>query len=366
MSTVAARRDAYSLLLTKGLIRVHLPIPADAEFTLIGWDDPYGHASPADLSLFRRPLPTMNFAFLSSVMWDGRQTGADGSLPNDLVSQAEDAIRTHEQAETGATIPAAALEAIARFELSVTSAQTSDTSAGWLDAAGAQGGPLALSRQPFYPGINDPFGADPSHRAFNPNAFTLYAAWPVSAPPPARRPSPSDPRHPAPPPPPPPSAYTPARAAVARGEVVFDSKPILISGVPGLNDVTGLSQIRGTCTTCHNTPNVGSHSTPLMVNLGIGDGAHRTPDLPLYTLRNNETGDTVETTDPGQALITGKWTDIGKFKVPTLRGLESHSPYFHNGFTDSLDDVVDFYDGRFGIHFTPQEHSDLVAFLKTL
>src|SRR3954447_16012357 len=33
VSTVEARRSAYSLLLSKGLIRVALPIPANAEFT---------------------------------------------------------------------------------------------------------------------------------------------------------------------------------------------------------------------------------------------------------------------------------------------------------------------------------------------
>ena len=42
--------------------------------------------------------------------------------------------------------------------------------------------------------------------------------------------------------------------------------------------------------------------------------------MPLYTLRNNATGETVQTTDPGRALITGQWADIGKFKGPILRG----------------------------------------------
>jgi len=45
VSTVAARRAAYSMLLTKGLIRVGLPIPANAEFDLIAVNDPYGFAS---------------------------------------------------------------------------------------------------------------------------------------------------------------------------------------------------------------------------------------------------------------------------------------------------------------------------------
>ena len=57
VSTLAARRKAYALLLARGLIRVGLPIPANAEFSLTAVDDPYHYASAAELSLFRRPLP---------------------------------------------------------------------------------------------------------------------------------------------------------------------------------------------------------------------------------------------------------------------------------------------------------------------
>src|SRR5947207_8921131 len=60
VSTLEARRAAYSMLLSKGLIRVGIGIPANAEFELIAVDDPYGYASPSDLSLFRRPPPFTN------------------------------------------------------------------------------------------------------------------------------------------------------------------------------------------------------------------------------------------------------------------------------------------------------------------
>ena len=82
VSTVAARREAYSMLLEKGLIRVGLPIPAQAEFQLIDVDDPYGFASQRELSLFRRPIPTTNMRFLTGVMWDGRESfAAMGTFP---------------------------------------------------------------------------------------------------------------------------------------------------------------------------------------------------------------------------------------------------------------------------------------------
>src|SRR5205814_1417377 len=60
--------------LTKGLIRVGIGVPAAADFELVAVDDPYHFASAAELSLFRRPLPTTNLQFLSTVMWDGRET----------------------------------------------------------------------------------------------------------------------------------------------------------------------------------------------------------------------------------------------------------------------------------------------------
>ena len=74
----------------------------------------------------------------------------------------------------------------------------------------------------------------------------------------------------------------------------------------------------------------------------------------------------MRTTDPGRALITGKWADVGKFKGPILRALAARAPYFHNGSAATLQDVVQFYDTRFSIGLTAQEKADLVAFLQAL
>src|SRR5678816_2627698 len=63
VSSVAARRSAYSMLLTRGLIRVGIGVPAAADFALVAVDDPYHFASAAELSLFRRPLPATNLQF---------------------------------------------------------------------------------------------------------------------------------------------------------------------------------------------------------------------------------------------------------------------------------------------------------------
>jgi cytochrome c peroxidase len=74
----------------------------------------------------------------------------------------------------------------------------------------------------------------------------------------------------------------------------------------------------------------------------------------------------VRVTDPGRALLTGKWKDIARFKGPTLRGLASRAPYFHNGSARTLTDVVNFYDVRFALQLTDDEKGDLEAFLAAL
>jgi cytochrome c peroxidase len=128
----------------------------------------------------------------------------------------------------------------------------------------------------------------------------------------------------------------------------------------------GVDALQGTCTTCHDTPNVGNHSTSLPLDLGLTTTAVRSPDMPLYTFRNKTTGEVLQTTDPGRALITGKWKDMSLFKGPILRGLAARAPYFHNGIAATLADVVEFYNGRFNIGLSAQDKSDLVAFLRAL
>src|SRR6476620_1401692 len=65
VSTAEERRKNYSMLLSKANLRVGIGISDDAEFELIEADDPYGHATKTELSLFRRPLPSANLKFLS-------------------------------------------------------------------------------------------------------------------------------------------------------------------------------------------------------------------------------------------------------------------------------------------------------------
>jgi len=361
VSTVAARQAAYSMLLSKGLIRVGLSIPASAEFTLLATDDPYGYAGPVNgFSLFRRPLPSTNLKFLSTFMWDGRETFRDPSSATclkapldttacfatpafDLADQANGATLGHAQASIALT--PAQQTSIVNFELSLFTAQTFDNAAKELTAINADGGPANLAAKPFYFGINDVVSGDYATSApFTSVVFHTYDTW-------ANRKG---------------GGTEAARAAVARGQALFNTKPIAIAGVKGINDDLGIAVLNGTCTTCHDTPNAGDHSIPAPLDIGLTDASRRTPDMPLYTLQRTSTGETIQTTDPGRALITGKWKDIGRFKGPVLRALSGRAPYFHNGSAADLNAVVSFYDSRFAVGFSTQEKSDLVAFLQTL
>ena len=237
-------------------------------------------------------------------------------------------------------------QAIVDFEMALSTAQAFDYHAGALNADGASGGPVSLAVQitpAFFVGINDPLGGNPRGTPFTPVIFNLFNAW-------------SNPYR------------EDARASILRGQAIFNSKPINITGVAGLNDDLNLALIPGTCGTCHDSPNVGNHSVSAPLNIGVGDLSSPldVSYLPVITLQNKTTHEIKTTTDPGRALITGLWKDVGRLKGPILRGLASRAPYFHNGSALTLGDLVDFYDTRFHIGLSQQEKKDLIAFLNSL
>lgn len=320
VGTLEARRRAYALLLSRGLIRVGRPVPTGAEFELAA-DDPYRFASATELSLFRRPLPATNARFLTTVSWDGRASHGARAIVNDLLAQASDAASTH---APGIALDDEQRRLIVTFERALLTAQAHDHRVGALDGERALGGPRALAAQPFQFAINsflDQTGRPPTQRV-----FTLFDAWASS---------PDD-----------------ARRAIARGQALFNERTL---GSP-----------RVTCSVCHNAPNVGVSSTGAFFD-GVSDEPD--PALPLYTLRCLKgplAGRTLRTTDPGWGVVTGRCADVGKFKVPALRGLAGRAPYFHNGSAASLADVIESYDRRFAAGLGARDKQDLVAFLRTL
>jgi hypothetical protein len=321
-------------------------------------------------------------------MFDGRESSpATGttkivfanypnSLRSDLMHQSIDATTGHAQGD-GSHPTLAEQQQIVDFEMGLFTAQAVSATAGSLNAHGATGGPGTLLNQPFFissnssvnplvPTMELPGGLDtPGDGKFTPAIFNLFDAW-------ANQP------------------YNSPRAAIARGQTIFNSIPVNITGVAGINDdvstgglvAGGVPALQGTCGTCHDTRNVGNHSFPTPLDIGTGDpsptniflnkGGLDTSYLPLIVVCKKDpvtgfpTDNCKTTTDLGQALVDGKFDHVGKIKGPILRGLAGRAPYFHNGSAQTLLDVVHFYENRFGLALTPQEESDLVAFLSAL
>ena len=111
---------------------------------------------------------------------------------------------------------------------------------------------------------------------------------------------------------------------------------------------------KGECAECHRGPNF---SDEKFANLGVGtDRAN--PDL-------------------GRYAVTKKRSDIGRFKVPTLRDLAHRAPYMHDGSIETLPEVLDLYakgalpnphlDTRLTPFYLDEETKrDLLAFLDSL
>ena len=394
-NAVASSEAAHSLLLSHGLIRIALAVPAGAQFIVTAVHDPYGCALVSDstgrliLSTYRRPLPSTNLRFLSTMMWDGRESPATAPLNNektivanlhaDLMQQAKDAVSTHAQ---GTVVPTDdQLNDIINFEMGLATAQVRDRSAGSLEAHGALGGARNLVGEEYYPGINDVLGADPNGIAFDESSMTLFAAWESDSN--SYRDEDNDGRGP--------FDRRAARSDIAAGEVLFNTVPINISAVRGLNDNAALGSpatIKGTCTTCHDAPNVGNHSLPLPLDIGIahtpraglendpsiekGIAELNEPDLPVFLVSGCPTpfsaGQPVSfyTTDLGKGMITGLCSDLNRVKGPILRGLAARAPYFHNGAAATLLQAVNFYNQRFSMNLTEEQKRQLVAFLNSL
>jgi cytochrome c peroxidase len=112
--------------------------------------------------------------------------------------------------------------------------------------------------------------------------------------------------------------------------------------------------LKAQCDACHEGANFTSN---MYANIGVGIDKPE-PDL-------------------GRFVVTKDPSDWGVFKTPTLREIEHTGPYMHDGSMKTLEEVVDYYD-KGGTpnknldshikpqHLTPQQKSDLVAFLKAL
>ena len=308
-TTVEGRLAAYSMLLSRGVFRRGGALRADREWDLIAVEDPHGFATLTRLVHWRRSMPTINFAQGSAtVNWDGGNSVAVGGVLDQHAGLMNQAARNVTGGQQGQPAPQEVIAAIVGFQESLFSAQLIVPGVGRLDSDGARGGPEALSGMPKAAG-----------------RFHLFDAWAGSD--------------------------NPRRAQIARGQELFNNK---------------VNSAGRTCSGCHNSANNGTNVNDLLFDVRAASAEARTPDLPLYTFRNRATGEVRMLTDAGRGNVTGRWSDLGRFKTPTLRALSARAPYFHNGISPTLDAVVRHYEVHLGFLFTDEERADLVAFLNAL
>ena len=133
------------------------------------------------------------------------------------------------------------------------------------------------------------------------------------------------------------------------------------------------------CAICHTPPSFTLNDTnhpnaELFVNIG------------LYNIQNQNT---YPEGDQGIIAFSKKKSDDGKYKIPSLLNIAVTSPYMHDGSVQTLEEVIEIYsrggrliqsgpmagDGALhknkhplikGFSITPEEKSDLVAFLHSL
>jgi hypothetical protein len=155
------QEKSHSLLLERGLIRVFLPVPKNAEFTINVVSDPtgcntssiYGLNSPTPtVSIFRRPRPAANLKYVTGpaprivlklgALADtdpatGRPVGMNfmaDAREATLLTQARSAMMGHAEASV---VTDEQLRKIVEFENQVYVAQVFDRSAGSLTETGA-------------------------------------------------------------------------------------------------------------------------------------------------------------------------------------------------------------------------------------
>ncbi|MEO0333199.1 MAG: cytochrome c peroxidase [Bacteroidota bacterium] len=99
-----------------------------------------------------------------------------------------------------------------------------------------------------------------------------------------------------------------------------------------------------------------------------------------FSFRNNGISSTFS--DEGRARITEHPSDVGKFRVPSLRNIGRTAPYMHNARFKTLEEVLAHYASgvvesltldpllqtgtRLGIPMTEEEQAQIIAFLETL
>jgi hypothetical protein len=369
------QEKSHSLLLQRGLIRVFLPVPKNAEFTINVVSDPtgcntspiYGLNSPTPtVSVYRRPRMAANLKYVTNpaprivlklgALADrdpatGRPVGMNfmaDAREATLITQARSATMGHQEAQS---VTDEQLQKIVEFENQVYVAQIFDRSAGSLAAPGAPPalGPAAMaSRRPGVLGDND-----------YDSVFLSFESWKKGDA----------------------SAQEQFRASVARGAEIFMFRQFWLRDVTHINSIGLGNPLKRTCATCHNHQMTGQDLSAGFVDLGTTNYPRWTEpplysdarDLPVFKITckpeaqpHPYLGRVIYTSDPGRALISGRCADVGSIVMQQFRGLSARAPYFSNGSAKNLRELVDYYDRRFDMKLSETEKQDLINFLGVL
>jgi cytochrome c peroxidase len=177
----------------------------------------------------------------------------------------------------------------------------------------------------------------------------------------------------------------------------FSSKyDAYLKGVTKLNaeEMRGLALYRdkAKCEQCHPSKPGPNGESPLFTDFGYDNiGVPRNPFNPFYQQGPKINPAGLAYKDPGLGAIIDKPSEIGKFKVPTLRNVAAGGEsfpraYMHNGALKGLKEVMEFYNSRDAqrtrwqpeeptnvnaedlgkLGLSAREQSDVIAFLKTL
>tara|TARA_Y100000052_G_scaffold25935_1_gene30120 strand:- start:15941 stop:17461 length:1521 start_codon:yes stop_codon:yes gene_type:complete len=371
---------SHRLLLERGLFRIERPWPPKPfldfperapDFKIEVVNDPNGCNSGPEfgpdagkISVYRRPRPAANMKYLLAVgfEYDPKQglglprdpetnvllSGnllADGRAST-LKDQMNDAAHSHLEFETDFWSDAEAQ--IEDFLLRVYAAQQVDAVGGSLDDLDAGGGPdlLATSEAGQLGSIG---------RA----VWSEFEAWETMTEAEKTAIGPE---------------ATAWRESVARGARIFRDRTFLISDSAGINSPIGFGNpVRNGCAFCHNMRQMGNDVAPGQVDLGttVLPFADPAPELPLFRITcldepHPHYGREFFTQDPGFALSTGKCADVGKITLQSMRGLSARAPFFSNGSSETLQEVVEFYDRRYNIGYSEQEKTDLINLMSAL
>lgn len=111
---------------------------------------------------------------------------------------------------------------------------------------------------------------------------------------------------------------------------------------------------KGKCIRCHNGPNLTDN---LFYNLGVPEDPDITNSPRVSATRRftaKVAGYKAYRTlaeDPGRYLVTKDRNDWKAFKTPTLREVVRTGPYMHNGYFETIEDVIEFFDKGGGKDF---------------